>query len=113
MNLQHIGLVGYGEVGKIFSAGLKGKARITAVSAWDLKFAEPAIQAAELAHAKNAGVAAQPSTRALCESSDLVISAVTASCTLAVAGEAAQFILFSSVARMQDATNVDCMRVTS
>ena len=93
MSLQHIGLIGYGEVGKIFSAGLKGKPGVTAVSAWDLKFADPAMKAAELAHAENAGVTAQPSARALCEASDLlVISAVTASNTLAVAGEAAQFI---------------------
>ena len=92
MNLQRIGLVGYGEVGKIFSAGLKGKPGVVAVSAWDLKFTNPSRKAAELAHAKNAGVTARPSTRALCESSDLVISAVTASNTLAVVREAAQFI---------------------
>ena len=92
MNLQLIGLIGYGEVGKSFSAGLIGKPGVNAVSAWDLKFADPATNAAELAHAENAGVAAQPSARALCEASDLVISAVTASNTLAVAGEAAQFI---------------------
>ena len=92
MNLQRIGLIGYGEVGKIFSAGLKGKPGVSAVSAWDLKFADPAMQAAELAHAEHAGVAAQPSAGALCEASDLVISAVTASRTLAVAGEAAQSI---------------------
>ena len=92
MNIQHIGLIGYGEVGKIFSDGLKDKSGGTAVSAWDLKFADPATKAAELAHAQNAGVTAQPSARALCEASDLVISAVTASNTLAVAGEAAKFI---------------------
>ena len=92
MKLQRIGLIGYGEVGKIFSAGLKGKPGVIAVSAWDLKFADSTTQAAELAHAENAGVTARPSARALCEASDLVISAVTASNTLTVASEASQFI---------------------
>ena len=97
MNLQHIGLIGYGEAGKIFSAGLKGKSGVSAVSAWDVKFADPATKAAELAHAENAGVMAESSARALCEASDLVISAVTASNTLAVAGEAAQSIRPGSI----------------
>ena len=89
---QHIGLIGYGEVGKIFSAGLKDKPGVAAMAVWDMKLVNPATQAAELAHAATAGVTAQPSARALCEASDLVISAVTASNTLAVAQEAAQFI---------------------
>ncbi|WP_137896854.1 NAD(P)-dependent oxidoreductase [Ramlibacter sp. 2FC] len=92
MKPARIGLIGYGEVGKIFSAGLKDKDGVSAVSAWDLKLADPATQAAERAHAAQAGVAAQPSMQALCEASDLVISAVTASNTLAVAQEAAGFI---------------------
>ena len=92
MKLERIGLIGYGEVGKIFSAGLLGKPGVVAMSVWDLKFANPATQAAEQAHAQAAGVAAQACTQALCEASDLVISAVTASNTLAVAQEAARFI---------------------
>ncbi|MFZ2388284.1 MAG: DUF1932 domain-containing protein [Polaromonas sp.] len=92
MKIEGIGLIGYGEVGKIFSAGLKDKPGVTTLSAWDVKLANPATQAAEQAHAQAAGVTAQPSARALCEASDLVISAVTASNTLAVAQEAAQFI---------------------
>jgi len=92
MNIQRIGLIGHGEVGKIFSAGLKDKTGVAAVSVWDLKLADPLAQAAEQAHADAAGVTAQPSAQALCEASDLVISAVTASNTLAVAQEAARFI---------------------
>ncbi|MDB5930879.1 MAG: 6-phosphogluconate dehydrogenase, NAD-binding protein, partial [Polaromonas sp.] len=88
----NIGLIGYGEVGKIFSAGLKGKPGAGAMSAWDLKLINPLTQAVELDHAAQAGVTAQPSARALCEASSLVISAVTASNTLAVAEEAARFI---------------------
>src|SRR3569832_230042 len=93
MNPQRIGVVGYGEVGKIFSSGPKQRA--ASMSAWDLKFAATATREAELAHAQGAGVAAKGSMRELCEAVDsggLVISAVTASNTLAVAQEAAQFI---------------------
>lgn len=90
MNPQRIGLVGYGEVGKTFTSGLKPNA--SAMGAWDLKFANPATREAEVAHAANAGVTAHGSMQALCEASDLVISAVTASNTLAVAEEAARFI---------------------
>jgi 3-hydroxyisobutyrate dehydrogenase-like beta-hydroxyacid dehydrogenase len=97
MNLQRIGLIGYGEVGKTFSSGLKDKSGVTAVGAWDLKFADPATRDAELDHASKSGVTAHGSMRELCEASDLIISAVTASNTLAVAREAAQFIKAGSV----------------
>ena len=86
---QHIGLVGYGEVGKIFAAGLLSQPGVAGVSAWDLTFDRPDTQVAERAHAQQAGVTAQPSLAALCAASDLVISAVTASNTLAVAEAAA------------------------
>ncbi len=89
MKLEHIGLIGYGEVGKIFSAGLKDKPGVVAVRVWDTKLGHDATRAAEQAHALQAGVSVQASARALCEASDLVISAVTASNTLAVAREAA------------------------
>ena len=52
----------------------------------------PATQATELAHAAQAGIAAQASMQALCLASELILSAVTASNTLAVAQEAALFI---------------------
>jgi len=89
MNIRTIGLVGYGEVGKIFGAGLRPKDGVAAISAWDLKLANPALRDQELAHARQAGIAPQPSMRALCDGCDLIISAVTASNTLAVAEEAA------------------------
>lgn len=92
MKMERIGLIGYGEVGKIFSVGLKSKPGVAAMAVWDLNLTNPVTQAAELSHAAKAGVAAQRSAQALCEASDLVISAVTASSTLAVAREAAQFI---------------------
>lgn len=95
MNPQRLGLVGYGEVGKIFSGGLKP--RVGSVSAWDLKFAQDATRQAERAHAAQNGITAQDSMRALCEASDFIISAVTASNTLAVAQEAAHYIRPGSV----------------
>jgi 3-hydroxyisobutyrate dehydrogenase-like beta-hydroxyacid dehydrogenase len=112
MTIQRIGLVGYGEVGKIFSAGLQGQAGIDQVSAWDLKFADASTAAAESAHAQAAGVVAQPSMAALCAASDLVISAVTASNTLAVAREAAPHLrpgmLFLDLNSASPGTKRDC-----
>ncbi len=90
MEFEHIGLVGYGEVGKIFAAGLLS--RVQSTCAWDLKFDAPTLCAAELAHAAQAGVLACGSMQELCARADLVISAVTASSTLAVARDAARHI---------------------
>ena len=97
MNIRNIGLVGYGEVGKIFGAGLNGQSDVQSVRAWDLKFADAATSATELARAVQAGIAAQPSLQSLCAHSDLIISAVTASNTLAVAQEAAAHIRAGTV----------------
>ena len=90
MNFEHVGMVGYGEVGKIFTAGLKD--RVSAVSVWDLKFDTSGLRVAHLAQAAQAGVAACASMAELCARSDLLISAVTASNTLAVAQAAAPHI---------------------
>ncbi len=92
MQIQRVGLIGYGEVGKNFAVGLLGKPGVAGVSAWDLKFVAPQTGSTELQHAAAHGIGACASARALCESSDLIISAVTASSTLAVAQEAAQHI---------------------
>lgn len=97
MTPGHIGLVGYGEVGKIFCDGLKGLPGVNSVGAWDPKFAAPATRETDLAHAAEHGVTAHGSLRELCEASDLIISAVTASNTLAVAQEAALHIGAGSV----------------
>ena len=97
MQLDSIGFVGYGEVGKIFSAGLQAKPGVTSVSVWDLKLGDPLTRDAETAHARAAGVTAMASMAALCERSRFILSAVTASNTLAVAREAAQHIRPGSV----------------
>jgi 3-hydroxyisobutyrate dehydrogenase-like beta-hydroxyacid dehydrogenase len=90
MDSLRIGLIGYGEVGRTFSAGLKPGAVWT--GAWDLKFADEAQRGEPLAHAAAAGVAVCESAAALCAQANLVISAVTASNTLAVAEAVAPHI---------------------
>ena len=94
MQLNNLGLIGYGEVGKIFASGLKNQ--VTRVQAWDLKLdpvtALPAVRAQEQAHAAQAGVQTCTSLQALCEGADFIISAVTASNTLAVAQGAARHL---------------------
>ena len=92
MTNNHIGMIGYGEVGKIFCAGLKPKIGIESVSAWDVKFADAAAQDAAQSHACAAGVNVCNGMQALCQQADWLISAVTASHTLEVASEAAQHL---------------------
>jgi 3-hydroxyisobutyrate dehydrogenase-like beta-hydroxyacid dehydrogenase len=87
MKFERIGMIGYGEVGKIFASGLKKHASSTHV--WDVKFDRADVRDAQLAHAAQAGVHASDSLSALCKSADLVLSAVTASNALAVAEAAA------------------------
>ena len=83
-------MVGYGEVGKVFSAGLKPRAE--RVSTWDAKLADTAQAAALQSHAASVGVLLADSMAQLCADSNLLISAVTASNTLAVAQAAAPHI---------------------
>ena len=97
MDLSKIGIIGYGEVGKIFAAGLKAKSGVTHMAAWDLKFTHEASGGVELAHAAQAGVSACASMQALCEASSFIISAVTASNTLSVAQSAAKHIKAGTV----------------
>jgi 3-hydroxyisobutyrate dehydrogenase-like beta-hydroxyacid dehydrogenase len=92
MKFERIGLIGYGEVGKIFSAGMARQPGVSVVGAWDIKFAQAATQATELAHAAQAGIDAHACMQGLCAASELMLSAVTASATLAVAQEAAAFM---------------------
>ena len=89
---MNIGMVGHGEVGGIFAAGLKPQAGVDGVSIWDIRLQDPTQREAALAKALGQGVVAVDSMQALCQASDLIISAVTASNTLAVAEEAARHI---------------------
>jgi 3-hydroxyisobutyrate dehydrogenase-like beta-hydroxyacid dehydrogenase len=95
MQINHLGMVGYGEVGKIITAGLKSQ--MHSVHAWDLKFVDDKVKSTELAHAAAAGVTDWNGMQALCQASNFIVSAVTASQTLAVAQAAAQHIQAGSV----------------
>ncbi len=87
MQGTRLGLIGYGEVGGIFCAGLKTE--VDSVHAWDIKLADAAASAPLRERAARDGVTLCDSAAALCAASDLVISAVTASNAVAVAREAA------------------------
>ena len=95
MQLTRLGMIGYGEVGKIITRGLR--THLQDVHVWDLKFAIAAQSNAEINHARQAGLHACDGMQALCKASDFIISAVTASQTLAVAEEAAKHIQAGSV----------------
>ncbi|MDH5205511.1 MAG: DUF1932 domain-containing protein [Hylemonella sp.] len=106
-----IGLVGYGEVGKIFARELKGRSG-GRVSAWDLKFAEAATREAERAQARGDGIEDCNSAEQLCARSGLIMSAVTASNTLGVAQEVARQIrpgtLFLDLNSASPGTKAQC-----
>jgi len=79
----HIGLVGYGEVGRILAEDLR--ARGVAVSAFDLKLVEDGNDAALREHAAAHGVQLAASHADLAAQAHLILSAVTASQDVAVA----------------------------
>ncbi|MDZ5459683.1 DUF1932 domain-containing protein [Azohydromonas lata] len=79
----HIGLVGYGEVGRILAEDLR-KQGVT-VSAYDLKLDAPTTAAALVAHARAHGVALAASHAELAARADFIVSAVTASQAVPVA----------------------------
>lgn len=86
-----LGLIGFGEVGGILGRGLPGKPGIDRIVAWDLRFADADSGAAARRAAEDTnGITAAASMAALCAEADLLISAVTASQTFAVAKEAAR-----------------------
>lgn len=82
-----IGLIGYGEVGRILAEDLRAQGH--AVAAFDLKLDDPAKAPALKAHASAQGVTLAASHAELAAAADLVVSAVTASQTEAVAQAAA------------------------
>jgi len=89
-----IGLVGYGEVGKILAAALLERANeggVAWVGTYDILLGDAGAAPAMRAHAAAAGIRACSSTAELLATANVVISAVTASQTLAAA-EAARSI---------------------
>lgn len=90
----HLGLIGYGEVGGIFSAGLAQ--HFNSVSAWDTKL--DTAEASKLqGKAQAAGVSLAGSMQELCANSNFIISAVTASSTVEVAKQAAAVLQTGTV----------------
>ncbi len=86
-----IGLIGYGEVGRILTQALREKG-LAWVGAWDILFRDAAQGAALKARAREAGIEACASLAELLSRADIAISAVTASNALDVAREAAATI---------------------
>lgn len=84
--MTSVGLIGYGEVGRILAEDLR--AQSVSVTAFDVKLGGPA--GVELAdHSGRFGVELAPDHAALAAGADLVISAVTASQAVAAAEAAA------------------------
>jgi 3-hydroxyisobutyrate dehydrogenase-like beta-hydroxyacid dehydrogenase len=86
-----IGLVGYGEVGKILARALRDQG-LAWVGAWDVLFSDPSQGAAMKGRAREDGVEACSSLAALLARADIVISAVTAANALDVASEAVRSV---------------------
>jgi 3-hydroxyisobutyrate dehydrogenase-like beta-hydroxyacid dehydrogenase len=109
-----VGLVGFGEVGRILAEDLRAQG--VAVSAYDLKLDGPQ-QAGLRDHAATHGVALAASHAALAAQADFIVSAVTASQTVAVARavapsirQGAWFLDFNSAspgAKQRAATLID------
>ncbi|WP_157270818.1 NAD(P)-dependent oxidoreductase [Azohydromonas aeria] len=78
-----VGLVGYGEVGRILAEDLRAQG--VAVSAYDLKLDAPATAEAPAAHARAHGVTLAASHAELAARADFIVSAVTASQAVPVA----------------------------
>ena len=79
----HIGLVGYGEVGRILAEDLRAQG--VAVSTYDLKLGNDRTAGPLQAHAQAHGVSLAESHAALAARADFIVSAVTASQTVPVA----------------------------
>lgn len=99
--ITSVGLIGYGEVGRILAEDLRAQG--LAVSAYDLKLDDEGRAGPLREHARQQGVQLMASSALLAAQADLIISAVTASQTVGVAqasaaamGEGAYFLDFNS-----------------
>jgi 3-hydroxyisobutyrate dehydrogenase-like beta-hydroxyacid dehydrogenase len=88
INVRKIAMVGFGEAGSILGADLAATGR--QVVTYDILLDAPASRAALLEKASRAGVTTADSIGAAVENADLVISAVTASSSAAVAQSASK-----------------------
>jgi 3-hydroxyisobutyrate dehydrogenase-like beta-hydroxyacid dehydrogenase len=85
-NTPRLCFIGFGEAGQAFASGLRG-AGVTAMSAWDILFADPAGARLRTAGEKM-GVRLGASAGDAIKGSDIVIAAVTAASSLEAAREA-------------------------
>ncbi len=90
-----IGIIGYGEVGRIFALGLQTKST-NPIHAWDTKFIAGMLGSNGIEHARLHEIEIVDGCAAICSHSDLIISAVTAANTLAVAQEVSRHITAGS-----------------
>lgn len=84
-----IGIIGFGEVGRILARGLQGQGGIQGIAVWDILFAQEDEAGAAARAAVDTLWHRAASVADLCSRCDLLISAVTASNDLAVAQEVA------------------------
>ena len=93
MKINKLGIIGFGEVGKIMAEGLAPFFNSAqSVSVWDVKLSDPKTAKQERIAGQKLGVNVCQSLQQLTAASDLIISAVTASNTLEVAQNTAQCI---------------------
>lgn len=86
-----VGLIGYGEVGKILCRALREQG-VDWIGMWDIKLRDAGSADQMRAHAAQDGIGATSSMADLLSQADFVLSAVTASSTEDVAREAQQSI---------------------
>ena len=86
----HVGLIGYGEVGRILAEDLRSEG--VKVAAYDIKLRSDQSGQALRDHAKQHGVALLASHADLAAQSDFIVSAVTASQAVAVAQQCAEAV---------------------
>jgi 3-hydroxyisobutyrate dehydrogenase-like beta-hydroxyacid dehydrogenase len=89
-NQWNVGLIGYGEVGRILAEDLRQQE--ISVSAYDIKLRSDQSGRPLRDHAKQHGVALTASHAGLAAQSDFIVSAVTASQTVAVAKQCAEAV---------------------
>lgn len=91
-----IAIIGYGEVGQLFSMQLSAKPGVR-VSVYDILFEDPVLGAELRRRAAESGVHAADSTAEACRRAVIVISAVTAESAVAAAKEAAPSLTASQI----------------
>ena len=111
---MRIGLIGYGEVGRILTQALREKG-IAWVGAWDILFRDAAQGLSLKSRAREGGIEACGSLAELLAGADVAISAVTASNAFDVAREAAPSIrrgtYFLDLNSASPATKATCAKL--